>query len=87
MFFDARQDGGKGVIFRTGQNLHVWRTKPGVFGVGDTNGRILTGAEHLQVCLLCGFSSSKDQMRFEAKRGLLLCPTPAAAWPRVWLWC
>lgn len=47
-FFNATQDGGKGVVFRTGQNLHVWRTKPGVFGVGDNNGLILTSAEHPQ---------------------------------------
>lgn len=40
-FFDARQDGGKGVIFRTGEDLHVWRTKPAVFGVSDNNGLIL----------------------------------------------
>jgi len=48
-FFDARGDGGKGVVFRavrTGEDLHVWRARPGVFGVGDNHVLILTGAEH-----------------------------------------
>ena len=54
-FFDARVDGGKGVVsrvVRTGEDLHGWRARPGVFGVGDGHGLILTGAEHPWVTLV-----------------------------------
>lgn len=47
-FFDARGDGGKGVVcrvVRTEEDLHGWRVRPDVFGVGDSHGLILTGAE------------------------------------------
>lgn len=33
-------------MIRTEEDLHVWRARPGVFGVGDSHGLVLTGAEH-----------------------------------------
>lgn len=33
-------------MIRTKEDLHVWRAKPGVFGVGDSHGLVLMPAEH-----------------------------------------
>lgn len=33
-------------VIRPEEDLHVWRAKPGVFGVGDNHGLVLMGAEH-----------------------------------------
>lgn len=33
-------------MIRTEEDLHVWRARPGVFGVGDSHGLVLRGAEH-----------------------------------------